>query len=384
MEKIILLLALFFSVYDTQDKVSVNVIDVLTTPKSTIFNLSDIATDIEYIPLQTTENSLISRILDLKIKGNFIYVKTIEKLFCFDKSGKYLFQLDKKGRGPEEYEYLSDFDVDSKNSLLAVKSSREILLYQQTDHGFTFLNKLNLSYQPQTVNFTGNSNNILLQYSNTDGIKPFSRELINIKGETLISWLNYMKYDLNEKIIVMSRYENTSYSFQNNLILKEVGNDTIFKLNDNNTLEPFLIFDTKNKRVTPEARSNVKYYAEHMYEYFILQKIFGSERFIYYTYSYNKRSNHEIYDQLKKVRYSVPEKEYLKDDLAGGVNFEPQYCNNGFFYSWIDAIKFKTYTSSDLFKNAIFKSPAKNAMLKSLAGKVTEFDNPILIVTKIK
>ena len=384
MEKILLILALILTAFNSKELEPVNVIDVLSAPKSVMTNLSEIATDIEYIPLETTDNSLISRINTLKVRGNYIYVGTLDNVLCFDKSGKYLFKLDKKGRGPEEYEFLLDFDVDANNTILAVPSQKDILLYKQTDKGFIFINRLNLPISPQIINFTGKSNNILLQYSNTDGTKPFSRELINLKGETLISWPNYMKYQLQEKMVVMSRYENTSYYFKNDLFLKEVGNDTILKLTEKNKIESFLIFDSKNKRVTPEVRSNVKYYAEHMYEYFVLQKIFGSERFIYYTFSYNKVSHPEIYDQLTKIRYSIPDKEFLRDDIAGGVNFEPQYCNDGIFYSWIEAVKFKAYTSSDLFKKAKVKSSVKNIALINLAEKVNDFDNPILIAVKIK
>lgn len=386
MKKKFIFLAFIFSAFTSINKDTVNVIDVLSTPKSSITNLSDIATDIEYIALQTTDNSLISRISSLKVVGNYIYVitGTHDKLLCFDKSGKYLFQLSKIGRGPEEYESLNDFDIDTKNSMLAVESNKEIIFYKQTDTGFTYLKKLNLLYAPQIINFIGKSNNILLQFSNIDGSKPFSRELINLEGKSLMSWPNYMKYQLNEKIIVIQRFENSSYIFKNELFLKEVGNDTIFKLADNNTLESFLIFDTKKKRVTPEVRSNVKYYAEHMYEYFILQKIFGTEKFIYYTYSINKENHAEIYDQSNKIRYSIPDKDFLKDDLSGGVNFEPQYCNEGIFYSWVEANKFKKFTSSDLFKNAVVKIPARNIALKNLTEKVTEFDNPIIIMAKIK
>jgi hypothetical protein len=384
METIFLFLAVFFALFYSKDEVPVNVINVLTVPKASISNLSDIAADVEYIPLETTENSLISRIYDLRVKGNFIYVRTLDNIFCFDKSGKYLFKLDKKGRGPEEYEFLTDFDVNKTNTILAVPSRKDLLLYKQTDKGFIFMNRLILSASPSIINFTLNSDNILLQYSNTEGTNPYSRELINLKGETLKSWPNYMKYERQEKITVLSRYENTSYCFQNNLYLKEVGNDTIFRLNDNNTLEAFLIFNTKDKRVTPEVRANVRYYAEHMFEYFVLQKIFGSERFIYYTYSYNKRTSPEIYDQLKKIRYSVTETEFFKDDITGGINFEPQYCNNGLFYSWVDALKLKTYTSGESFRNARVKDPAKNDALINLSDKLTEFDNPVLIVAKIK
>lgn len=41
---------------------TIRVIDILSEPGSEITNLSDIATDIDYIPLQTTANSLVGSI----------------------------------------------------------------------------------------------------------------------------------------------------------------------------------------------------------------------------------------------------------------------------------------------------------------------------------
>ena len=383
MKKILISLALFFYVQICNcqpDK-----IDALSSPGTSINNLSDIAADIEYIPLETTPNSIMGRIINVKVRNNFIYVATVDnKIFCFNSSGKYLFNLAKAGRGPEEYQYCSEFDVNESNSILAVIGSKEIILYNQLSTGFTFLKRIKLNESPQLINFIGQNDNILLQYSNTYGTNPISKELINLKGETLLSWPNFMKFQIQEKIMVLSRYENTSFNFKNDLYLKEVGNDTIFRFNGNK-LDPVLIFDTKNKRVSAEVRANAKYYADHMYEYYILQKFFGSERYIYYTAAFNKDYNIVgIYDQVKKTRYAVPGKEFLKDDISGGVNFEPQYCNNGTFYSWVDAITYKNYSNSEIFIKAKVRNSAKHESLRNLAQKITENDNPILIAAKIR
>ena len=360
-------------------------IDALKSPGTSINNLSDIAADIEYIPLETTSNSIMGRIISVKIRNKHIYVATVDnKIFCFDVSGKYLFNLDKAGKGPEEYLYCSEFDVNESNSILAVKGSKEIIFYNQVPTGFNFLRRIKLNESPQIINFIGQNDNILLQYSNTYGTNPISKELINLKGETLLSWPNFMKFQIQEQMMVLSRYENTSFNFKNDLYLKEVGNDTIFRFNGSK-LDPVLIFDTKNKRVTPEARTNVRYYADHMYEYYILQKFFGSERFIYYTAAFNKDYNIiGIYDKVKKTRHAVPGTEFLKDDISGGVNFEPQYCNNGTFYSWVDALKLKNYMSSETFINAKVKDPAKHESLMNLEKNISENDNPIIIAAKIR
>jgi hypothetical protein len=356
----------------------------LSTPKHSITNLSAIATDIEYIPLETTPNSLMGRIIHLKAIGNFIYASTVDsKLFCFERTGKYKFCLDQAGNGPGEYQFITEFAVNDSNTLLAIIGrSKEIMLYRQTGGSFIHQASIKLSHSAFTIDFCKNSDNILLQYSNTSGINPHSKEVINIKGESLKYWPNHMRYNINAKMHVVTRYENTSYRLGDDIILKEVGNDTIFRFTRNQQLRPFMIFDSKNKRVTPELRADIKYYAEHLNEYFILQKFFGSERYLYYTALMIEGA--VIYDKLKKIKFNVPEKGLLKDDIAGGVDFEPMYCRDGFFYSWVDAIKIKTSASTEQVKKSKALNPDSYSAYMSLTKRISENDNPVIIMVKIQ
>ena len=57
-----------------KDSSTINVIDLLSTPESEIKNHSEIATDVEYIPFQTSQNSLIRYIVDFKTNDNKLYI----------------------------------------------------------------------------------------------------------------------------------------------------------------------------------------------------------------------------------------------------------------------------------------------------------------------
>ncbi|HPM01376.1 MAG TPA: 6-bladed beta-propeller [Candidatus Cloacimonadota bacterium] len=360
------------------------VIDITSAPMFAIENLSEISSNIDYIALETNENSLIDRIINLRVQNNFIYVGTLNSVLCFSKSGKFLFSLNKKGCGSDEYEFLLDFDINENNKILAIPSREDIVLYNQTEEGFNFSKRIKITNPTRKIDFAGKSDNILLQFSNSDGIIPYSKQLINLEGKVLLSWPNCMMYNkITVNMSISHTFENASCQFQSNLFLKALGNDTIFKLNENNIMESFLILNTKDKRVSPEIRSNVKFYAEHMDEYIIMQNIFYSERFFYYTYEYNKKTNHEIYDQLRMIRYSVHENEFLKDDISGGVNFEPKYSCDGIFYSWIEPYKLKKFIVDDSWRNLKVKCPEKKAALLELIDTFNDSDNPILIMAEI-
>ena len=97
--------------------------------------------------------SLIVIFFILGMKRGFMYeffccFKYILLMFLMNYSYnaiKFLFKLDKQGRGPEEYTYISDFDVSSDNKILTILTSGEkFLVYSITENGFAFRRSVSL------------------------------------------------------------------------------------------------------------------------------------------------------------------------------------------------------------------------------------------------
>jgi hypothetical protein len=72
-------------------------IDVQSHNGTELKNLSDIATDIQYIPLETHPETLMKFVNYLKVTEEKYYINTVLELLCFDKNGKFLYKLDKQG-----------------------------------------------------------------------------------------------------------------------------------------------------------------------------------------------------------------------------------------------------------------------------------------------
>lgn len=68
-------------------------------------NLSEIATNIEYIPLETTEYSYTGTIKKVKFCNGFIFIlESKEKVIqIFDNKGEHIKEINKCGKGPGEY-----------------------------------------------------------------------------------------------------------------------------------------------------------------------------------------------------------------------------------------------------------------------------------------
>lgn len=94
------------------------------------------ADSVEFIPLETTDSSLIRVINQMIVKDERIYIvdQTQSVVFVFNNDGKFLFKVDKLGRGPDEYNILQRVKVDEHN--ICVLGFGELLLYNKENGAF--------------------------------------------------------------------------------------------------------------------------------------------------------------------------------------------------------------------------------------------------------
>ncbi|MDD2425565.1 MAG: 6-bladed beta-propeller [Bacteroidales bacterium] len=100
--------------------------------KSRLVNLSEIADTIEYIPLETNQESLLAhppheRILYEKDILYFPQKRGIIKLF--NSKGEYLSTFNRLGRGPQEYEQFGELQIDNVSGKIIILSINKVLEY---------------------------------------------------------------------------------------------------------------------------------------------------------------------------------------------------------------------------------------------------------------
>lgn len=86
---------------------------------------SDLFATIDIIPLETQDSSLISSTDKMIWHNNQIFIldKTQQILFVFDEKGKFLWKLDKAGRGPTEYLGIEDIVINPETDNIEIISS---------------------------------------------------------------------------------------------------------------------------------------------------------------------------------------------------------------------------------------------------------------------
>ncbi|MDP3452963.1 MAG: 6-bladed beta-propeller [Bacteroidales bacterium] len=117
-----------FSCIQEEKTKNLRIIDLAgTVGKTSVVNLSEIAESIDYIPLETNDEALLSPpLMNLNFVNGKLYISQFRtEIKIFNQDGSFIKIFNKKGRGPQEYESLSDFYIDPLSSDLLIYSHRK-------------------------------------------------------------------------------------------------------------------------------------------------------------------------------------------------------------------------------------------------------------------
>ncbi len=381
-------------------------IDLLSEPRSTVKKLSDFAVNVEYVPLQTTENSMIGEfVLKIVNVDKRIYIQNSgikSEILCFDIDGKFLYKIEKKGRGPEEYISVEDFDISSDNKLIAILSFGRLLFYGISDTGFVFHRSINLKDpSPVRVNLIPGTNKAFLAIAPWRGTEPTLSLLINTVGDTMHFKPNSYQYKMVRKENFRALNEVLVYSAMNAVCFREEFSDTVFYVDaEDNSFKPRIIIDSHGTLTTPEMRGGSE---KGDKDNNFIANLFETSRYVFYYYGTTEKRDRIIFDKKTKTKYKLDsdfftetiagierqsEKTKLKDDLGGGPDFNVEfmrfYCSGDKLFSFINAMTVKKYVAGENFKDAQVRGPKKKEELIKLADSLNETDNPLLIIVTPK
>ena len=95
------------------------VVDLDSPEEASLF---DYFSSIELVPLETLPDVLITGVFKIVVHQNKYYVLDKQQciIFVFDKAGRYLFKIAKKGRGVGEYTSIADFNFNTYTGNLEI------------------------------------------------------------------------------------------------------------------------------------------------------------------------------------------------------------------------------------------------------------------------
>lgn len=369
------------------DKNSIRIIDLTSQPKSELTMLSEISTKLDYIPLQTTQNSLVGSITKIITCNEKIYIKNASnEVLCFTNEGHFLYKLNNVGRGPEEYLFITDFDVSSENNSLFILSGGRILIFNNSGSEFIFQKSINLNKPfPSRLSLIPGTTNVLLSIDPVTGTEISLSMIISENGDTLNLKPNKYKYEKKDKFNRMMPNESLHFFFENNVCYKEEFSDTIFAINElSDEIFPRLVLNSHGQGISPHIRYDTEYAKAHANDFYWVYSLSETDRYVFYTYEHNMSRNRVVYDKSANIKYKIALKEALIDDILGGPNLNLDFFCEGVAYSSVEALTLKNYINSDTFKKKQVKESKRKEELKNLANTIDENDNPFLITINLK
>lgn len=378
-----------------KDQSTIKTFNLKELPNLSTLKLSDLGfVNIEYIPLETNEESMLPNIEGLSLNwgnhriiadDNYFLLKHWNKILKFRSDGSFVGPVGTKGRGPNEYTVAHDIDVnpENHNTYLVSAWQKKFNVYSDTG-GFIRSFQMPI-YAPVEFKFV--DGNILCYSDNLQGNIENSFILLDTNGIILKKFPN--KYPFKRKDGFGFTHENLFYRFNNQLLKKEVYSDTIY-VYKNMDFRPSLVIEVGERLITPKARSefdgleigkkyinplNLFEFGDFVYYAFINEFILGGDTKIYGFFG-SKKNDFEALINLENG---------LINDLDGGPNILPVTIkDDNTVIAIIDALKLKSHVASVDFRNSKPKLLQKKKDLEKLANNITETDNPILILLKLK
>ncbi len=401
MKTLSILLTLIIVLFSCKQKKELdNIVDLTSITEPNVINLSELGTEITYIPLETNANYLIQQIDKLIYEGGAYFLRSTyvnnelpekgspppppmmptRSLYRFSKNGEFICQISRKGNAPFEYIDIHDFLYNKSNNTIDIFFPNDIKEFSLDG---IWKKKITLEYNE--VSSIGYTNNQILGFiNNARGQNEYSFVLIDANGQITNKYKNKYKFNISKGAIYFQP-ECIFYQYDGILQCKELNSDTIFSF-DNGTFIPKYILKQGEAKYTTDLRE--KSISTNLTQFIIQKNLFESKNYLFYQYRWKQRDNCFIQNKSNGTQYLIDNSTGLINDLDSGPNFKIQNTvtvdGTEYLISWIDAFEFIAHVTSDEFKNSTPKYPEKKKALEQLANSLDENDNPVLMLVKLK
>ena len=217
--------------------------------------LSEFATNITYIPLETKSESLISNIRQILFSDDYIFVSQFRSLHQFTRDGKFIRQIGAVGRGPEEFAQVANISLNLDGEVIYIHAGnpQKTLLF---DFNGTFIKSFKLSL-PSARTLSFGQDGFVTYYPDV----PLEHDICDYLLYFSDSSGNFLKKVERRDKITATHFiglgQHNLYNLGEDIYFKDLHNDTIFKVLYD-SLVPHIILDfgkyklDKNTETTTE------------------------------------------------------------------------------------------------------------------------------------
>jgi len=372
-----------------------------------LLNLSDYATDIKYIPLETSDSVLVGVIPQICYEDEKILIKDISSLkyncYLFDNQGKFCRKIGQWGQGPNDYLYiLTTFIYEN---LIFLQDVNKFLIYDISgnlvgkynflandiifgDRAFYIHEILPLKKDTFIMNITS---------WNTHYPKAIVFETDNSDIKIIKEYPNYVKID-KLKGGFSSEEAGVMYRFKDDVRKYSFINDTVFTIGKDMEINNVFIFELEKYKppasLVEITEENVTLRKKYIFptaicesqNHLFIKFSFGDhahEPFEYMNNRGNKSTNRDVYGifdkrtgSLSLMKQPIKGKLGFKNDIDNGPIIWPHYISSN--------NELVTYIYVEEFMEYYKKIENPTLQMREVAENVKLDDNQIVIIAKLK
>ena len=349
-------------------------IDVYTATqnKADVLNVSQIAEDIEFVPLETTDECLLgNNIMNLVVTSKDIIVFDYEACYRFDRKGKFKNKIGTKGNGPGEYTKPMYVTVDTLNKWVYMG---DYIVKRFVKYDFEGNHLADIKVDGVGMeNWIYKPGHILMESDYYQFAPKGQRYSLTMYSEKENKIISRMRCEYKEDVPRMAICRPITYNHTNNTYVKDFFCDTIYKVVDPYHLESHAYVDKGDYKLPkkPTLREIMSFAINEAYE---------TDRYIFLTTSKGR----VFYDKKEKKAIGAgtlrqPKLLTARDDLYGGPGLQGFYISGNYIYTFRHPHEFEEYGNG---KHSITDA-RYNTYRKMVEGLNSE-DNPVIMIVKLK
>ncbi|RHJ87938.1 6-bladed beta-propeller [Parabacteroides sp. AM08-6] len=359
-------------------------VDITKTPSSKKELILQDFMDVEYIPLETNDE-FINQGYIRDIGEHLILVTNRGvydgNIFVYDRTGKALRKIKRKGQGGEEYTCITDIILDEDNNEMYVHChyTKKFMVYDlfgNFKRSFQYKENTNGMLYSDINNYDKNNLICFDEYNKKRAFVLISKQDGSITKkieipvkETKIAMKFLINKEENSVISVGPTPYHTIIPFNGNKLLLELSSDTIYALSPNHDLRPFIVRTPSVQSMNPEIMlvlrllSNRYYFMETFKNVYDFEK---GEGFPQTFFMYDNREKDFFEYRVYNGDYSVKKEIYM--NILRPVDYENELWQRLEAYQLVES----------------YKKGELKGKLKEIAATLDEDSNPVIMLVKHK
>lgn len=330
--------------------------------------------DVEYIPLETNDDFVNQGYVRDIGEKNIIVTNRINDgdIFIYDRTGKALRKINRRGQGSEEYSFLYNIILDDKREEIFVNDlfAKRIVVYDlfgNFKRVITRKEEFNSTFYTNIYNY--DEDNLICYDRYNTNISFF---VISKNDGTVIKTI---KIPFKNKLFLRQTYNNNNLTpgpyhsimpYKGNWILLELSSDTVYMLSSDFSIHPFLVRIPSVESKESDDYLLFRFLSDH---YLFMETI---ENKFDFSRNVGFKKKYFMFDCEENIffRYKVYNKDY--------VSKKEVYMNmiNPNVESWL------SLESNQLILD--YERGIIRGRLKDIAAKLSKDSNPVIMLIKHK